>query len=359
MKCCSPQDILAPMNRIKILTALLGILTLIAVGAVLKAAQSVILPLMVAWLLSYLVAPIINYLKTHKVPLSISIACVLVVFAGVCYLVGTFLFSSGLDFAASYGTYERKLLAMLDGLEQRLRLPADVDLGYNLLWKIGTYVDDVAKSFLLFLSNLIMVIIFLVFLLLGKPYFNAKLKLALSPKNAQRVTGILTSVSRQFGRYLSCMFVISLTTGVLVTMALRIIGVDFAVTWGGLAFVLNFIPTVGSIIASIPPILVALVQFSPDIWPAIITAASLLTIQMVIGNGIAPKLLGDTLNLSPVVVLLSLLFWYWLWGPIGAILSVPIAAVIKIVCDTVEPLNPIGILMGSGRTYQRKEQAKT
>jgi predicted PurR-regulated permease PerM len=152
--------------------------------------------------------------------------------------------------------------------------------------------------------------------------------------------------------YLFLQLVISLATGVIVWFSLSLIGVDFAVTWGAMAFFLNFIPTVGSILASVPPILVALVQF-PSIWPAVGTAVVLLMIQMTIGNVVAPKVLGERLNLSPVVVLISLVFWGWLWGVVGALLSVPIASAIKIVCGNVEPLRPISILMGSGRAYSK------
>ncbi|MCK4988527.1 MAG: AI-2E family transporter, partial [Desulfobacterales bacterium] len=127
-----------------------------------------------------------------------------------------------------------------------------------------------------------------------------------------------------------------------------------AVTWGALAFFLNFIPTVGSIMASIPPILLALVQFYPSIWPGVITLLSVVTIQMGMGNALAPKVMGDQLNLSPVVVLLSLLFWGWLWGIVGALISIPIAAAIKIVCENIETLHPISVMMGSGKTFRRE-----
>jgi predicted PurR-regulated permease PerM len=107
-------------------------------------------------------------------------------------------------------------------------------------------------------------------------------------------------------------------------------------------------------VGSIPPIVLALVQFYPSIWPGVITLFTLLTIQLGMGNALAPKLMGDQLNLSPVVVLLSLLFWGWLWGIVGALLSIPIAAAIKIVCENIQTLHPISVMMGSGKTFQRE-----
>ena len=153
----------------------------------------------------------------------------------------------------------------------------------------------------------------------------------------------MRSISSQIGKYLALQFFISLATGLCVWLALIILGVDFPVTWGALAFFLNFIPTVGSIAASIPPILVALVQF-PSFWPAVFTLIVLLVIQMTIGNIISPKIMGDRLHLSPMVVLVSLVFWGWLWG-LWALCSVPIASAIKIVCENIEALRPISVMM--------------
>jgi predicted PurR-regulated permease PerM len=106
--------------------------------------------------------------------------------------------------------------------------------------------------------------------------------------------------------------------------------------------------------ASIPPILLALVQFYPSLWPGGVTLLTVMAIQLGMGNALAPKLMGDQLNLSPVVILLSLLFWGWLWGIVGALISIPIAAAIKIVCENIETLHPISVMMGSGKTYQRE-----
>ena len=137
-------------------------------------------------------------------------------------------------------------------------------------------------------------------------------------------------------------------------MALSLLKVEFAASWGLLAFALNFIPTVGSIVASIPPILVAVVQFYPGFVLPLATALSLLAIQMLIGNIITPKVMGDRLNLSPVVILLSLLFWGWLWGVMGALLAMPLAAILKIVCENFPSLNVLAVMMGSGKNYSQK-----
>jgi predicted PurR-regulated permease PerM len=204
-----------------------------------------------------------------------------------------------------------------------------------------------------FLGKLLLVLIFLVFMLLGKPYFKYKVERAFPPDRAETFSTMTASISKQIGQYLVVKVAISGVTGVLVWLALTLLKVEFALTWGALAFFLNFIPSIGSIIASIPPILLAIVQYYPSPWIPIFTAVVLLLIQMTMGNVIEPKIMGDHLNLSPVVILLSLVFFGWMWGIVGALLSVPIAAAIKIFCENIEALKPISILMGSGKSFMK------
>jgi len=143
-------------------------------------------------------------------------------------------------------------------------------------------------------------------------------------------------------------------TAVLVYLVLLVMHVDFPLTWAAFTFLLNFIPTVGSIIATVPPVLLALIKcYGESFWPAAIVLTLLLLIQQTMGSLVEPKLMGDKLNLSPVVILLSLVFWGWLWGITGALLSVPIAAAMKIVCENIEALKPISVLMGTGKNLPR------
>ena len=352
------------VDKNRILVFLIGILALVAVGFVLKAAQSVILPLIIAWLISYMLGPVINFFTRLRIPSSVSVTIVLVLVLGICYLAAVFLYARVRAFAEEYPKYETKLTQLMETHSSRLarfmKIEEDgrgnVDWQEELNWqkKVGALLYGLTGSFVSFVSSLILVIIFLVFMLLGKPYFKYKVKKAFNHERAEKLSEILGTISVQIGQYISVQFLVSLVTGILVWAVLRLIGVDFAVTWGALAFFLNFIPTLGSIVASIPPILLAIVQFYPNYWRAVITAFCLLTIQMVMGNGVAPKAMGDKLNLSPVVVLLSLVFWGWLWGVAGAILSVPIACTIKIVCANIDTLRPISVMMSSGKTYKHE-----
>jgi len=341
-------------DRNKVSFIFMGILVLVAVGVVLKYAGAAILPLIVAWLFSFLIGPVVNFMTDRKVPATLAVFIVLIFLVGIIYLSGTFLYTRISAFAAAYPEYRLRMTELMATLTTQLNLGFDPLAGINWGQNIGRFLVTLSGSIFTFVSKLVLVVIFLFFILLGKPFFKYKILKSFSDDKANQLSQITLSITGQIRRYLSWQFVISFCTGCLVWLALSLIGVDFAITWGALAFFLNFIPTVGSIAASIPPILLALVQFYPSIWPGVITFFALLTIQLSIGNGIAPKVLGDQLNLSPVVILLSLLFWGWLWGIVGALLSIPITAAIKIVCENIEPLQPISVMMGSGKSYQRE-----
>ena len=325
-----------------------------AVGIVLKYAQSVILPLIIAWFLSYLIGPAVNFMTSRKIPATLAVAIILVLLFGIFYLSFIFLYSRVSAFAYAYPRYHARMEELVALLISKWNLEFDPLAGINWGQNISRGLVSLSGSIFAFVSQLVLMVIFLFFILLGKPYFKYKILKSFSAENADQISQIAFSITAQIRRYLSLQFLISLTTGVLVWLALKIIGVDFPVTWGALAFFLNFIPTVGSILASIPPILLALVQFYPLLWPGVVTFLAIITIQLGMGNAISPKIMGDQLNLSPVVVLLSLLFWGWLWGVVGALISIPIAAAIKIVCENIETLHPISVMMGSGKVYQRE-----
>lgn len=335
-----------------LLVIFLGILTLIASGWVLYVAQSVFLPLVVAWLLSYIFGPVVNFLKKYKIPPNLSVFLVLVLLLCIFYLAFIFIYGRIGRLAQAYQSdYSVRLDGLIVTLSGKWQMDYNPLKQFDWVQNLGRTLVTASGTAMTFVMRLVMVLIFLVFLLLGKPHFEDKVRFAFNPDEADHIIHILRTISRQIGQYLGLQFLISLFTGFLVWAVLRIINVDFPITWGMLAFFLNFIPTLGSIIASIPPIVLALIQFYPSYLPVIITAVALMAIQMTVGNVLAPKILGDKLNLSPVVVLLSLVFWGWLWGPVGALLSVPLAAAMKIVCENVGILKPIAIMMSSGRRY--------
>ena len=353
------------MKRSNIIVGLLSVLVLFAVAASFKQAYTVVLPLMIAWLLSYICGPVVNYLVHKKIPLGIAVLAVLVLVLFFCYFFGVFLGGRVHAVLSEAPKYIAQFDIIYTDVIAKLNLPEDVLADVNWIEQLGPKLASLSGSVALFMGNflgkLLLVLIFLVFMLLGKPYFKYKIAAAFPDERADQFTAMTAAISKQIGQYLVVKVAISGTTGVLVWLALTLLNVEFALTWGALAFFLNFIPSIGSIIASIPPILLSIVQYYPSSPEAgswmlipILTAVILLTIQMMMGNVLEPKIMGDSLNLSPVVILLSLVFFGWMWGIVGALLSVPIAAAIKIVCENITALKPISILMGSGKSLMKE-----
>ena len=349
------------MKRSNLMVGLLSVLVVFVVAAAFKVAYNVVIPLMIAWLLSYICGPVVTFLVHRKVPLGVAVLAVLVLVLFVCYFFGVFLGGRVRAVLAESPKYVAQLNQIYNDATANMDLPegflADVNWTQQVGPKLAAMSVSLAGFMGNFLSKLLLVLIFLVFMLLGKPYFKYKVAAAFPADRASQFSDMTASISRQIGQYLVVKVAISGTTGVLVWLTLTLLKVEFALTWGALAFFLNFIPSIGSILASIPPILLAIVQYYPSVWTPVFTAVLLLLIQMTMGNVIEPKIMGDSLNLSPVVILLSLVFFGWMWGVVGALLSVPIAAAIKIVCENVDALKPISILMGSGKSLMKETQA--
>lgn len=342
------------LDRFKVIIVLVSILALVASGVVLKAAKGVILPFVIALLLSYMFGPLVRYTEKKKIPNFVAILLVLAIFTGFCYLGVIFINTRITAFAQASPRYYDQLIQLAKSFTSSVPLPPDFWSDINWGERLGRYLLSLSGSLVSLLSNVVLVLIFLFFLLSGAPYFKYKIRKAFSEDNARTIGTITESISIEISRYLTMQFFISLVTGVLVWLALTVTKVDFAITWGVFAFILNFIPTIGSILATIPPILLALVQFYPDFGPAVLATILLFSIQQIMGNIISPKIMGDELNLSPTVILLSLLFWGWLWGVVGALLSVPIVSAMKIVCENVSSLHVVSVMMGSGKSYRKE-----
>ena len=195
------------------------------------------------------------------------------------------------------------------------------------------------------LQNTLLVILTTVFILLEATYLPRKLRLALndSQGRADRWTKIVTDVQR----YLGLKTIVSLATGALVAAWLSLLGIDFPIFWGLVAFFLNYIPNIGSIIASVPTVLIALVQFG--VGKALLVALGYLVISTVLGSLVEPILMGRRFGLSTLVVFLSLLFWGWVWGPVGMLLSVPLTIILKIMLENSEDFRWLAVMLGTGK----------
>lgn len=347
------------VREFRFMATCLGLLSVIAIGAVFYLGKSVFLPLIFAFLLSYVFSPVVRWLTQRHVPLFISVTIIIGVLFVVISLSILALSGSMNEFVQVIPTYYEQFMEIAKTFSQRFDIPDHIWKNFDWGSQLRTYLFSLSGSLVSITSKFVLTLIFMVFLLMGSPFSDLKLKHAF-PHDATyiRARGIIKSVSSQITKFITLMTLISALTGVCVWIALWIIGVDFAATWGLLAFFLNFIPTIGSIVASIPPIVVAVVKFYPNWVMPVATAGALLAIQMTIGNIMAPKIMGDSLHLSPVTIMVSLLVWGLLWGVPGALLAVPMAAILKIICDNFPALHPFAVLFSSGQLLAKEINKK-
>lgn len=194
-----------------------------------------------------------------------------------------------------------------------------------------------------FISNTALVLLIVAFLLFESVGLREKLRRTVLHSDGAQLDPI-DETSREVQKYLIVKTVASLATGVILGAWNAVLGVDFAILWGTIAFLFNYVPAIGSIVAGLPPTLVALAMHGPGVALAVMFGYGM--VNFAIGNVIEPRVMGRTLGLSPVVVLLSILFWGWILGPIGAILSVPMTMVIRIVLSNIEEFAWVAVLLG-------------
>ena len=192
------------------------------------------------------------------------------------------------------------------------------------------------------LSNSFLILLTVIFILLEASTFPEKFKSAFgsSDTSLEKWNLFLHNVNS----YMAIKTWVSMVSGILTSIWLLVLGVDFAILWGVLAFLFNYVPNIGSIIAAIPPILLALVQH--DSTTAFLTAAGYLILNIVMGNVVEPRYLGRDLGLSTPVVFLSLVFWGWVLGPVGMFLSIPLTMTVKIALSTNKHTHWVNVLLG-------------
>jgi predicted PurR-regulated permease PerM len=321
---------------------------LVVVIAGLKAAASVVLPFLIAIFLAMISLPLLNWLQANRIPRPLAVGVTIVVslaaLSGVAVLLGT----SIRRFTAQVPKYKARLEVIFANLLDFLR-----EQGFDLSDPLAADLIDPGRAFDLItgtlrgtaavLSNLLLVLLAVIFILFEAAGFPDKLRAAFGHRESSER---FNTMRYEVQHYLGIKTLVSLTTGAIVAAAMALIGVDFALLWGFLAFLLNYIPAFGSILAAIPPVLLAIVQFG--FGRALIVALVFIAVNVVFGNFLEPYLMGRQLGLSTLVVFSSLLFWGWVWGPVGMLLSVPLTMIVKIMLENTEDLRWVAVLLGAG-----------
>lgn len=347
-------------NNITILTYLVGFVAFVIFVYVLIALKSMLIPVTIAIFMAYLLHPVLEYFyHKYKIPRWLTVSFLLIAMFGLYYLFGLVLASNYDIFANKIESYANRLVNFLEGILASFNITFQ-EMGELLNFKIEKFdagsifqglfkagvIQSVFNSLTTLLNYLFVSLLFWIFMILGKNKFEQRVRFAF--KTRGKVVGkILGTINTQLQSYLIIKTIISLITAVIVTIILWIYGIDFPIAWGVLTFLFNFIPNIGSILISIFPILVALIEYGFG-FTSVSLAILLFLNQSVMGNLVEPHYLGRQMGLSTVFVLFSLIFWGWVWGIVGMFLSVPIAATIKIIFSNIEPLKPIAIIMGNG-----------
>ena len=214
----------------------------------------------------------------------------------------------------------------------------------------GAYLQSFGATVRALVSSMGIITVYLIFLLLEQRTFGDKIKgIIRDPKRQEDTFELINKMRSDIRSYVGIKVLTSAVTGLISYMILKLVGVDFASFWAVLIFLLNFIPTIGSIIATLFPSLLTLVQF-PTLGPFIVTISVLTAVQFCIGSLLEPRLMGNRLNLSPIVILLSLGLWGSVWGIPGMFLCVPITVIIMIICSYFPGTRPLAILLsGNGK----------
>jgi AI-2 transport protein TqsA len=337
-------EILGPGAR-----ALLVMASATVVIAGIRAASPILLPFALALFIAVLSLPIMRFLRGKGVPSWLAI--VLAVLADLAVIgVLVFLFMQSMaDFQERGAMYATRLQALFRSWVEALQdrgIPAGEYLATELV--SASALMDLAGGAISRLASILsttfLVILILVFMLAEASIFPAKFRAILKNGENGDDLGRFSKILDEVLGYLAIKTVVSLATGVAIGLFAWLMGLDFPVLLGLIGFALNYVPTVGSIIAALPAVLLSLIQFG-GFAPAALVALGYLAINVVFGNVLEPQLLGRRLGLSTVVVVMSLLFWAWVWGPVGALLAVPLTMVAKIAFQNTKDLRWIALLL--------------
>ncbi|MEN8213966.1 MAG: AI-2E family transporter [Pseudomonadota bacterium] len=318
-------------------------------------AQDLIVPFLLALFIAVIAATPVDWLKRKGVPVPLAVMLVLLVCIALGFFVTLLLGASTDQFSQNLPEYQTRLLELRNGLFNWF-----TTRGFNLPESPGIlnvidpgqamgFANSLMSSLGGVFGNAFLIMFTVLFMLLEAWSFPKKIE-SIYGSGSATVLARISDVIRSARQYLSIKTLMSLATGILVAAGTALIGLDFPVLWGFLAFVLNFIPTIGSIIAAVPAVLLSLVQLSSTATLGVILVY--LTANIVIGNIVEPRYLGEKVGLSTLVVFISMVFWGWLLGPVGMLLSVPLTMTVKFGAMASEESRWLAILLGPGSETQ-------
>lgn len=321
--------------------------TLVIIIRGINQAQSVLASFLVAVFLAVIGTPPVLWIERKRIPSVVAVLLVVTGMITILLIVGAIVGASINSFYAELPVYQTRLQEQVSAFqtfwETKGILGTDkVLLGYVNPGAVMSMTARLLSGLGSTLSNIVLILLTVTFILIEASSFPVKLRAVLG--HSQQAFPQFTRFVGDIERYMVIKTAISLTAGVLIGIWLSILGVDFPILWGFLAFLLHYVPNVGFLIAAIPAVLLTLIQLG--IRSASFAAAGYLAINFVLGNMVEPKLMGRRLGLSTLVVFLSLLFWGSLFGPVGMVLCIPLTMTLKFACENNKSTRWIAVLLG-------------
>ena len=339
----------SPSARLLVISA-----AFIIVVAGMRAAESLLVPFLLSVFIAVICGPILFWMQRRGVPLVVAMLLVILFILGLAVLIAALVGSSVDDFSRNIPEYQVRLNSQTAGLVTWLTglgVPVPPDLLANQFdpGKAMKLVAGVLKGFTGALTNTFLILLTVIFILMEASSFPKKLRSVLDNPDTS-MSGFQT-FAENVKQYVVIKTAASLVTGGLVAIWLAVLGVDYPLLWGLLAFMLNYVPSIGSIIAAVPAVLLALIQLGAG--TALLALAGYAVVNVGIGSIVEPRFMGKGLGLSALVVFLSLVFWGWVLGPVGMLLSVPLTMTVKIALDSNDETRWIAVLLGPAQPAER------
>jgi predicted PurR-regulated permease PerM len=331
------------------ISLLLGTAALVIVIGGLKMAAPVVVPFLLAAMLATVLMPPLNWLTRRRVPLAVAMVLLSLGLVLIWLPLAAILGSSFDDFYAALPGYQERVQAMVISTTNWLQ-GKGIDAGRTALQDLLNpaaalgFVRQIGGGIGTALANFFLIFLTVVFILLEASGFPDKVRRALGDRTD--VQGSFQEFSQRLQEYMRIKTVVSLLTGGTIAIWLWLVGLDFPLLWGVLAFLLNYVPNIGSIIAAVPAVLLAMVALDPT--GVMLVLAGFVAVNMVFGNVVEPKMMGKGLGLSTLVVFLSLVFWGWVLGPVGMLLSGPLTMAVKIAAESDTRTRWFAVLLGPG-----------
>jgi predicted PurR-regulated permease PerM len=321
----------------------------ILIGGI-KIASAIITPLLLAIFFSIISSQPVRFLRKKGMSKGFAISIVLIVFLSIISFIGGFLGNSIARFTKNIPELDKSLdIAVTNYIEilnsNGFQIPNDQLMDFLDPSKILNFTAATLNSMGNFMGQLFIIGLLAFFMLLEMDSFPLKFNAILGKSNPHHETESTKRIIVNIRNYLGIKTLTSFSTGLLIFIALKVLGVDYAFIWGLIAFLLNYIPNIGSLLAAIPTLIFTIVQY--DWQTTAWTALTYLIVNIVIGSLIEPKVMGRGMGLSTLVVIISLIFWGWVLGPIGMFLSVPLTMTLKIFLENYDDTKWLAVMLGT------------